>query len=96
MATPVPWSPRPTTCELFADQIRPFVAQRYKVLGTDGFGRSDYAQALRRFFEVDRHYVARRGVEGAGRRRHDPAGDSDARRSSKYGIDPDKPIPRTV
>ncbi|MGL6278107.1 MAG: pyruvate dehydrogenase (acetyl-transferring), homodimeric type [Gaiella sp.] len=42
----------------FADQIRPFVAGRYVVLGTDGFGRSDYRRALRRFFEVDRHHVA--------------------------------------
>ena len=33
-------------------------AARYRVLGTDGFGRSDYRRALRRFFEVDRHYVA--------------------------------------
>jgi pyruvate dehydrogenase E1 component len=42
----------------FADQIRPFVPGRYVVLGTDGFGRSDYRVALRRFFEVDRHHVA--------------------------------------
>ena len=42
----------------FADQIRPFVPGRYTVLGTDGFGRSDYRVALRRFFEVDRHHVA--------------------------------------
>ena len=28
------------------------------MLGTDGFGRSDYRRKLRRFFEVDRHYVA--------------------------------------
>jgi pyruvate dehydrogenase E1 component len=45
----------------FADQIRQWVAaadRSYRVLGTDGFGRSDYRRALRRFFEVDRHYVA--------------------------------------
>ncbi len=42
----------------FADQIRPFVPGRYVVLGTDGFGRSDYRRKLRRFFEVDRHHVA--------------------------------------
>ena len=42
----------------FADQIRPWVPGRYVVLGTDGFGRSDYRVALRRFFEVDRHHVA--------------------------------------
>ena len=53
-------SPRPTTCATFADQIRPFVPGAYTVLGTDGFGRSDYREKLRRFFEVDRHYVASR------------------------------------
>jgi pyruvate dehydrogenase E1 component len=42
----------------FADQIRPWVQAPYAVLGTDGFGRSDYRAALRRFFEVDRHHVA--------------------------------------
>jgi pyruvate dehydrogenase E1 component len=42
----------------FADQIRPYVPGNYKVLGTDGFGRSDYRNMLRRHFEVDRHYVA--------------------------------------
>ena len=42
----------------FADGIRPFVDRPYRVLGTDGFGRSDFRRKLRRFFEVDRHYVA--------------------------------------
>jgi len=43
----------------FAEQIRPSVPadRRYVVLGTDGFGRSDYRVALRRHFEVDRHHV---------------------------------------
>jgi pyruvate dehydrogenase E1 component len=41
----------------FADQIRQWVPDHYRVLGTDGFGRSDFRHALRRFFEVDRHYV---------------------------------------
>ena len=42
----------------FAEQIRPYIPTRFFCLGTDGFGRSDYRKALRRFFEVDRHYVA--------------------------------------
>jgi pyruvate dehydrogenase E1 component len=42
----------------FAEQIRPFVPARYRTLGTDGFGRSDYRVALRRFFEVDRYHIA--------------------------------------
>ncbi|MEO1230620.1 MAG: pyruvate dehydrogenase (acetyl-transferring), homodimeric type, partial [Myxococcota bacterium] len=41
----------------FADQIRAYVPRRYSVLGTDGFGRSDRREALRRHFEVDRHHV---------------------------------------
>ncbi|WP_440131958.1 transketolase-like TK C-terminal-containing protein, partial [Escherichia coli] len=43
----------------FADQIRPFVpkGREYKVLGTDGFGRSDFRAKLREHFEVDRHFV---------------------------------------
>ncbi len=41
----------------FAEQIRAFVPRRYVVLGTDGFGRSDTREKLRRFFEVDRWYI---------------------------------------
>ena len=41
----------------FADQIRPFVPNKFVALGTDGYGRSDSREALRRFFEVDRYYV---------------------------------------
>ncbi len=37
--------------------MRPFIEASYTVLGTDGFGRSDYRKALRSFFEVDRHHV---------------------------------------
>jgi pyruvate dehydrogenase E1 component len=42
----------------FADQIRAFIPRRYITLGTDGFGRSDTREALRRFFEVDRYFIA--------------------------------------
>ena len=58
----------------FADQIRAFVPGRYRVLGTDGYGRSDYRRNLRRFFEVDRHYVAVAALAVAGRGRDDPGG----------------------
>jgi pyruvate dehydrogenase E1 component len=39
------------------DQIRPWIPGRYRVLGTDGFGRSDSRAALRDHFEVDRRHV---------------------------------------
>jgi pyruvate dehydrogenase E1 component len=42
----------------YADQIRAWVPGRYVVLGTDGYGRSDYRVKLRSFFEVDRYHVA--------------------------------------
>jgi pyruvate dehydrogenase E1 component len=42
----------------YADLIRPFVPAPYRVLGTDGFGRSDRRERLRHFFEVNRFFVA--------------------------------------
>jgi len=43
---------------LVADQIRPWVPGPYLTLGTDGFGRSDTREALRRHFEVDAEHTA--------------------------------------
>ncbi|MCX8515096.1 MAG: pyruvate dehydrogenase (acetyl-transferring), homodimeric type [Burkholderiales bacterium] len=37
----------------YPNKVREFVPGKYVVLGTDGFGRSDYRAALRKFFEVD-------------------------------------------
>jgi pyruvate dehydrogenase E1 component len=41
----------------YADQLREFIPGHYAVLGTDGFGRSDTRDKLRKFFEVSREYV---------------------------------------
>jgi pyruvate dehydrogenase E1 component len=43
----------------YAEQIRAFIpkGRTYKVLGTDGFGRSDFRSKLREHFEVNRHYI---------------------------------------
>ncbi|MBM69839.1 MAG: pyruvate dehydrogenase (acetyl-transferring), homodimeric type [Haliea sp.] len=40
-----------------AEQLRQFIPRRYAVLGTDGYGRSDTRERLRRFFEVSREFV---------------------------------------
>jgi len=40
-----------------SDQIREFVPDTFRVLGTDGFGRSDSREQLRHFFEVDCKFV---------------------------------------
>ena len=41
----------------YSDQIREFVPDSYRVLGTDGFGRSDSRKQLRHFFEVDSKFI---------------------------------------
>jgi pyruvate dehydrogenase E1 component len=79
----------------FADQIRAFVPRRYAVLGTDGFGRSDYRRNLRRFFEVDRHYVTLAALRALADEGTVPAS-TVADAIGRYGIDPEKPNPATV
>jgi pyruvate dehydrogenase E1 component len=73
-----------------ADQIRPWVPGSYRVLGTDGYGRSDFREALRSFFEVDRRYVVVAALHELGE--HARAADA----IKKYEIDPDAPMPTTV
>ncbi len=81
----------------FADQIRPFMPQgrAYRVLGTDGFGRSDSRAKLRHFFEVNRHFVAIAALKAlADQGEAKPKQVAEA--IKKYGIDPEKPDPTTV
>jgi pyruvate dehydrogenase E1 component len=79
----------------FADQIREFVPRRYKVLGTDGFGRSDSRDNLRRFFEVNRYYVTLATLKALAEEGEVPA-TKVAEAIRKYGIDANKPAPWTV
>ncbi|MGB0559591.1 MAG: pyruvate dehydrogenase (acetyl-transferring), homodimeric type [Pseudohongiellaceae bacterium] len=44
--------------KIHSDQIREFIPDVYRVLGTDGFGRSDSREQLRHFFEVDMKFIA--------------------------------------
>jgi len=80
---------------LFADQIRAFVPRRYVTLGTDGFGRSDTREQLRRFFEVDRRHVAIATLKALADDGEVPAATvSEAIR--RYALDPEKPNPITM
>jgi pyruvate dehydrogenase E1 component len=79
----------------FAEQIRPWVPRAYHVLGTDGFGRSDTREKLRRFFEVDRHHVAVAALKALADEGTVPAAKV-AEAMKRYGIDPAKPAPWTV
>jgi pyruvate dehydrogenase E1 component len=81
----------------FADQIRPFIPRdrACRVLGTDGFGRSDSRAKLRHFFEVDRCFVALaalRSLMESGEVKAKTVSDA----IKKYGINPDKADPTTV
>jgi pyruvate dehydrogenase E1 component len=81
----------------YAEQVRAFVpkARSYKVLGTDGFGRSDTRAKLREFFEVNRYFVTIAALksladEGA------IAASVVKQAIEKYGVNPDKPNPVTL
>jgi pyruvate dehydrogenase E1 component len=78
----------------FADQIRQWVPGPYRVLGTDGYGRSDYRAALRRFFEVDRHYVAVGALRSLAELGEVPP-EKVQEAIDRYQIDADAPIPTT-
>jgi pyruvate dehydrogenase E1 component len=80
----------------YAEQVRAFVpkGRSYKVLGTDGFGRSDTRAKLREFFEVNRYFVtvaALKSLADEGK----IAPEVVAQAIAKYGIDPNKPNPVT-
>ncbi|MGO9461750.1 MAG: pyruvate dehydrogenase (acetyl-transferring), homodimeric type [Rhodomicrobium sp.] len=81
--------------KLFADQIRPFVMGNYRVLGTDGFGRSDYRRKLRSFFEVDRHYVAVAALKALADENKIPSAKV-TEAIQKYSIDTERPSPARV
>ena len=81
----------------YAEQVRAFIPKdrSYKVLGTDGFGRSDSRAKLREFFEVNRYFVTVAALktladEGA------ISASVVAQAIEKYGINPNKPNPVTV
>ena len=80
--------------KLFAEQVRTYVpASDYRVLGTDGFGRSDSRENLRHHFEVDTSYVIVAALGELAKR-----GEIDVKvveeAIKKYNINPDKVNPR--
>ncbi|WPH17822.1 pyruvate dehydrogenase (acetyl-transferring), homodimeric type [Variovorax paradoxus] len=82
----------------YADQVREYMqaaGRRYTVLGTDGFGRSDYRRKLRRFFEVDRWHVAVAALKALaddGVIKHTVVAEA----IEKYGLDAERAAPWTV
>ncbi|AEC19556.1 pyruvate dehydrogenase subunit E1 [Pusillimonas sp. T7-7] len=78
----------------YGDQIRPYIPKdrTFKVLGTDGFGRSDFRYKLREHFEVDRHFVVLAALRGLADEGKLPMAKV-AEAIKKYGINPDKANP---
>ncbi|AKJ29861.1 pyruvate dehydrogenase (acetyl-transferring), homodimeric type [Caldimonas brevitalea] len=78
----------------YAEQIRPFIpkGRSYKVLGTDGFGRSDFRSKLREHFEINRHYIVVAALKALAEEGTVPA-EKVAEAIRKYGINADKVNP---
>jgi pyruvate dehydrogenase E1 component len=75
----------------YAEQIRPFIpkGRAFKVLGTDGFGRSDFRSKLREHFEVNRHYIVVAALKAL-QEEGTVTADTVAQAIAKYGIKADK------
>ena len=70
------------------DQVSRWIPRPYASLGTDGFGRSDTRESLRRFFEVDGPHIVvavLSGLAGEGKLEYSAVGEA----VDRYGIDPD-------
>ena len=80
--------------KLFAEQIRAFIpkGRDYRVLGTDGFGRSDFRSKLREHFEVDRRFIVISVLRALADEGSVPA-KKVKEAISKYGVNPDKANP---
>ena len=78
----------------YAEQIRPFIpaGRSYHVLGTDGFGRSDFRFRLREHFEIDRHYITLAALTGLAEQGQ-LARERLAQAIAQYGIRTEKPNP---
>jgi pyruvate dehydrogenase E1 component len=77
------------------DQIARWVPQPFVPLGTDGFGRSDTRQALRRFFEVDAQHVAVAALSAladVGEVKPEKVDEA----IKAYVVDPDRPSPPSL
>ena len=80
---------------LVPDQVGRWIPRTFVPLGTDGFGRSDTREALRRFFEVDTGHIVVATLWGLARDgKVDASAVDDAIR--RYDIDPDAGDPRTT
>lgn len=76
----------------YANRIREYVPGDYYVLGTDGFGRSDTREQLRKFFEVNRYYIVLEALKALQQQGKLPAKILEEA-IKKYGLDVEKIFP---
>lgn len=76
----------------YPELIGAWVERRYRVLGTDGFGRSDTRAALRDFFEIDYRYIAVAALAALAEE-GEISRELVAEAIGRLGIDPEKPTP---
>jgi pyruvate dehydrogenase E1 component len=74
------------------DQIARWVPRRWLSLGTDGFGRSDTREALRRYFETDAGHLAVAVLSQLCEEGAVPAS-AVTEAIARHGIQPDLPVP---
>jgi pyruvate dehydrogenase E1 component len=81
--------------KLVSEQIRPFIKNKYYTLGTDGFGRSETRESLRKFFEIDKYYIVFTAIKSLV---VDNKLESSLLRKvmEKYSLDSEKPNPMKV
>jgi len=79
--------------KIYGEQLRAFMPTDYKVLGTDGFGRSDSRDNLRHHFEVDAKFIVIAALKSLVDRKELPV-DVLANAIKEYGIDADKINPQ--
>jgi len=78
--------------KMVPDMIGRWVPRDYTVLGTDGFGRSDTRETLRRFFEVDAEHIAAAAMAALARTGITPR-DEAAKAIEALGLDRERPDP---
>jgi len=76
----------------YADQIRPYISKPFYTLGTDGYGRSDSRQKLRKFFEVNREHVITYTLSALAKEQLISSKYAE-KAIKKYNIDKNKPNP---
>ena len=79
----------------YPEQIRRLIPNQTTILGTDGYGRSDSREHLRRFFEVDRYYIVLNALKGLVDQ-GDLKTEVLSQAIKKYDLDSNKPNPMSV